>query len=76
MKTQQIVRDGAGYHYLVQDLEQIEHAWLGIPVKRVPSGLLMGTWMPKARRAQPRLIRKLGCTVVVATVEAGTVVEG
>lgn len=78
MKTQQIVRDGAGYHYLVQDLEQIEHAWLGIPVKKAGKRQLgnytVPAWAAK-KHAQPRLIRKAGCEVV-ATVEAGSVVEG
>jgi len=55
-----IVEDSANQFYSVVEIAQpgLEHAWLGVPVKRVK-----GEFVPKAK-ATPRLIRKFGCRVV------------
>lgn len=80
MKTQQIVRDGAGHYYLVEELEdeRLAHTYYGTPVKKSGKRQLgnytVPAWVAK-KHALPRLIRK-AATVVVATVEAGSVVEG
>jgi hypothetical protein len=53
-----VVRDLAGFYYLVSDLPGIDHAWQGTPAKK--SG---ATYIAKAG-AKARLVRKAGCTVV------------
>ena len=64
MQDTMIVRDSAGSFYRVAEAqdERLAHVWLGYPVKRsakTPSG-----YAPKSTNGQPRLIRKVGCTVV------------
>ena len=61
--TAAIVEDSAGTLYRIADAGPgLEHTWVGTPVKRVG-----GRFMDRAN-AVPRLIRRVGCRVVVEAV--------
>jgi len=56
-----IIEDSANTFWAVRDLSDIDHCWLGIPVKRAG-----GSFVPKSK-AKPRLVRK-DCTRIVGRV--------
>lgn len=63
--TATIIQDGAGSFWAVADAgANLDHVWLGLPVKRC--GLALGaggTYQAKAR-AKPRLIRRAGTSLI------------
>lgn len=56
-----IIETTSNQFFAVHDCDGIDHAWIGVPVKRVG-----GTWTPKAK-AREILVRKAGSRVIEQT---------